>query len=263
MDLGLQGARVLVTAASSGLGAAAARQFSLEGALVCITSRTLSDLQQTASAINAETGNPVYTFAGDVTDPTAVERLVRNAAETLGGLDVLITNAGGPPVGNFDEIDAAAWEKGIQLTLVSAVNLVRAALPYLRDSKRAAILAVTSHSAKQPIPNLLLSNSIRPAVVGMMKTLSQELGPQGIRVNSILPGYTSTDRVVEIFESRAERFSTGIDEERAKVADNIPLKRLGTPQEFANAAVFLCSPAAGFINGVALPVDGGEIRATL
>lgn len=263
MDLGLRGAKVLVTAASQGLGAATARQFSLEGALVVINSRTLSALQETAAGINQVSGNPVYTLAGDVSDPAAVERLVRNAADMLGGLDILITNAGGPPGGTFDDFGAEDWERATQVTLMSAVNLVRAALPYLRQSRRAAILAIVSASAKQPSKNSALTNTIRPAVVGLMKTLSQELAPDGIRVNSILPGTIETARQADLLETRARKNGTSIEQERERAAADIPLGRYGTPEEFASAAVFLCSPAAGFINGVALPVDGGRIRATM
>ena len=263
MDLGLRGAKVLVTAASQGLGAATARQFSLEGALVVINSRSLGALQETASAINQVSGNPVYTLAADVTEASAAERLVANAAEMLGGLDVLVTNAGGPPNGTIDDFDMVAWEQATRLTLLSAVSLVRAALPYLRRSKRPAILAVVSASAKQPSKNATLTNSIRPAVVGLMKTLSQELAADGIRANSILPGSISTARTVEIMTARAAKNGTTPEAERERAAADIPLQRFGTVEEFANAAVFLCSPAAGFINGVALPVDGGRIRATM
>ncbi|MFN8448844.1 MAG: SDR family oxidoreductase [Anaerolineae bacterium] len=263
MDLGLRSAKVLVTAASQGLGAATARQFSLEGALVVINSRSLSELQETAARINQESGNPVYTLAGDVSDPAAVERLVRNAAEMLGGLDILVTNAGGPPGGTFTDFDSVDWHQATQLTLMSAVNLVRAALPYLRESRRAAILAIVSASAKQPSRNMALTNTIRPAVVGLMKTLSQELASDGIRANSILPGTINTARQDAIMQARALKSGKSADEERALAAADIPLGRYGTPEEFANAAVFLCSPAAGFINGVALPVDGGRIRATM
>jgi 3-oxoacyl-[acyl-carrier protein] reductase len=263
MDLGLQGARVLVTAASRGLGAATARRFSLEGAQVVISSRSLDRLQGAAASINAESGRPVFTHAADVTNPDAVTRLVTNAADMLGGLDILVTNAGGPPAGSFDDHDFATWEKATQLTLLSAVTLIKASLPYLRKSSRAAILTITSASAKQPINNLTLSNTIRPAVIGLTKTLALELGAENIRVNSILPGTTDTERIAELAEARARKNGTSHDEERTKMGEEAALKRLGTPEEFANAAVFLCSPAAGYITGVSLPVDGGTIKATL
>ncbi len=263
MDLGLRNARVLVTAASQGLGAATARRFSLEGAIVVINSRSLSGLQETAANINQESGNPVFTLAADVANTEATQKMVKNAAEMLGGLDILITNAGGSPNGTFDDFGLDDWQKATELTLLSAVTLVQAALPYLRQSKRASILAIVSASAKQPNHNNTLTNAIRPAVVGLMKTLSQELAPDGIRVNSILPGGIETARQVEVLTARTKKNNSTIEQERTKATADIPLKRFGTPEEFANTAVFLCSPAAGFITGAAVPVDGGRIRATL
>ncbi len=263
MDLGLRNAKVLVTASSQGLGKATARRFSLEGAIVVINSRNLAELQATAAEINAESGNPVFTLAGDVSDSIQAAKLVRNAADMLGGLDILVTNAGGPPPGTFEEFDLEQWEQSTKLIVFSVVSLIKAALPYLKQSKRAAILAVQSMSVKQPIANLTLSNAIRPSVVGLTKTLSQELGPQGIRVNAILPGSTETIRITELMESRAVKNGTSEADERAQAYADIPLRRFATPDEFANAAVFLCSPAAGYITGVALPVDGGVIKATL
>lgn len=264
MDLGLHGAKVLVTASSKGLGAATARRFSLENAQVVVNSRRQETLEQTAASIAAESGNPVFAIAADVADPASVTRLVQNAAARLGGLDVLVVNAGGPPTGTFDSFDdLEAWKNAVDLNLLSAVRLIQCALPYLRQSQRAAILTVTSVSARQPIDNLILSNTVRPAVVGLTKSLSLELGPQGIRVNSILPGTTDTERINDLMSARARANGTSIEEERARSAQSAPLRRIGTPEEFANAAVFLCSPAAGFITGVALPVDGGAIRTTM
>ena len=263
MDLGLRNAKVLVTASSQGLGKATARRFSLEGALVVINSRNLAELQATAAAINAESGNPVFTIAGDVSDPVQAAKIVRNAADMLGGLDILVTNAGGPPPGTFEEFDLAQWEHSTNLIVFSVVSLIKAALPHLKQSKRAAILSIQSMSVKQPISNLTLSNAIRPSVVCLTKTLSQELGPQGIRVNAILPGSTETSRITELMESRAVKNGTDEAAERAQADADIPLRRFATTDEFANAAVFLCSPAAGYITGVALPVDGGVIKATL
>lgn len=262
MDLGLRGARVLVTAASQGLGAATALQFSREGARVVICSRNLEALQGVASAIVEETGNPVFTFACDVTQPQEVERLIKNTVISLGGLDVLVINAGGPPAGTFETFTAEAWQKAVDLTLMSAVNLVYGALPHLKASSRASVLAITSISTKQPVENLTLSNAIRPAVVGLMKTLSQEMGADGIRFNSILPGVTDTERINDLMQARASKNATTPEEERAKAGQAVPLGRLGLPQEFANVAVFLCSPAAGYVNGVALTVDGGATKGT-
>jgi 3-oxoacyl-[acyl-carrier protein] reductase len=263
MDLGLKDACVLVTAASQGLGAATARRFSMEGAKVVINSRNPEKLQKMAASISAETGNPVFAIAGDVTDPQSVQKLIADSVAALGGLDVLVTNAGGPPGGTFDKFEMNDWEKATQLTFLSAVRLIHEAMPHLQKSSRAAILAITSISVKEPVDNLTLSNAIRPAVVGLTKTLALEYGSQDIRVNSILPGITDTPRIDDLVQYRAGANNTTPEEERAKFASNIPLGRTGKPEEFANAAVFLCSPAAGFITGVALPVDGGTIRATL
>ncbi|MCB9451946.1 MAG: SDR family oxidoreductase [Anaerolineaceae bacterium] len=263
MDLGLRDAHVLVTAASSGLGAATARRFSLEGARVVINSRDESRLQATAKAIEAASGNPVMTYAADVTDPEAVQRLIAYTVDTLGGLDVLVTNAGGPPSGVFDDFTPGDWEAAARLTLVSTVSLIQAALPHLRQSKQAAILTINSIAARQPVANLTLSNTLRPAVAGLTKTLSLELAGDGIRVNGILPGITGTERVRYLMESRAAKNGTTVEMEYAAAAQSIPLGRIGTPDEFANAAVFLCSPAAGFMTGVSLPVDGGGTVATL
>jgi 3-oxoacyl-[acyl-carrier protein] reductase len=264
MDLGLQDAKVFVAASSSGLGRAAARQFSREGALVAVNGRDAAKLDATAQAIRTETGHKVIALSGDVTQPGLAADLINRAASELGGLDIVITNAGGPPSGTFDSTPPDAWEKAFHLSFLSNVHLIRAALPYLRQSRRAAILTITSVSVKQPIDNLILSNSLRMAVIGLTKSLAKELGPEGIRVNSILPGWTRTERVNELMQGRASTQGVSVDEAIAKQAAGVPLGgRMGEPEEFANVAVFLCSPAASYVHGVMLPVDGGSIQASL
>jgi 3-oxoacyl-[acyl-carrier protein] reductase len=263
MDLGLSGARVLVAASSKGLGFATARQFSREGARVVINGRHADVLGQAAQAIRDETGGDVVSLVGDVSDADGAEALVSGAVDALGGLDVLVTNAGGPPPGTFDSVPLDAWQRAFELSVMSAVYLIRAALPYLRQSDRAAILTITSVSVKQPIDNLILSNSVRMGVVGLTKSLAIELGPEGIRVNSILPGWTRTERVTQLNAARAEREGTTPEEIAARQTAGTPLRRMGTPEEFANVAVFLCSPAAGYVHGAMVPVDGGSIRASL
>ncbi len=263
MDLGLTGARVFVAASSSGLGAAAARRFSLEGAAVVVNGRDAARLETTAAAIRSESGGTVIAVPGDVTDPDVVTHMIEIAAQTLGGLDVLVTNAGGPPPTSFETTPPDAWETTFQLTFHSAVRLIRAALPYLRQSDRPAILTITSVSVKQPIDNLILSNSVRMGVIGLTKSLANELGPYGIRVNSILPGYTRTERVTELMAERSETQGIPIAEATARQGANVPLGRIGEPEEFANVAVFLCSPAASYVNGAMVPVDGGSLRASL
>ena len=263
MDLGLRGARVLVTAASQGLGAATARQFSREGAVVVINSRNLEATQATASQIVEETGNAVFTFAADLTNEDDVQNLVRNTTDTLGGLDILVTNAGGPPAGEFEDFQLTDWQNASQLTLFSAVQLIKECLPHLKQSERSAILTITSVSAKEPVNNLTLSNTLRPAVVGLTKSLSFELAFDRIRVNSILPGITDTQRIRDLAEARSKRQNIPVEQVLENMSQSIPAGRIGTPEEFANTAVFMCSPAGGFINGIAVTVDGGATRSIL
>jgi 3-oxoacyl-[acyl-carrier protein] reductase len=263
MDLGLKDSKVLVTAGSRGLGAATARQFALEGAHVAICGRDEVQLKKTATEIKQESGLEIHSFVADVSQPADVQRLVDEAAAALGGLDVLVTNAGGPPQGKFEDLVASQWDAAVQLTLLSAVNLARAALPYLKQSNRAAILTITSSSVRQPIADLILSNSIRLAVIGLTKSLANEYGPLGIRVNSILPGSIHTDRIERIVADRMAKNKTTREQEFERLAANIPLGRIGQAAEFASAAVFLCSPAAAFITGVMLPVDGGTAQFPL
>ncbi len=263
MDLGLKNARVFVAASSRGLGAATARRFCLEGARVAINGRDADELQATTAAIRAETGGDVIALPGDVTGEDACHEMIAAAAARFGGLDVLVTNAGGPPPGSFETVTAADYQRAFDLSVMSAVYLVRAALPYLRESDRPAILTVTSMTAKQPLDNLILSNSVRMGVIGLTKSLANELGPEGIRVNSILPGWTRTERVTELMTASAEKQGIAVDEMIRQRAAGTPLRRMAEPEEFANVAVFLCSPAAGYMHGAMIPVDGGAIQATI
>ena len=261
MDLQLRGKVALVTAASKGLGKATARQFAREGAKLAICARS-ELINKTAAEIASETGTEVLSLRADVTSQADIERVINATVEKFGGLDILVTNAGGPPSGTFDDIDLATWETSINLTLLSTVRLVKSALPHLRQSKAAAILTITSTSTKQPVQNLVLSNSIRLAVIGLTKTLSYHLAGDKIRVNSILPGWTYTERVEELINARIAKSGETKEAEIAKLNAAVPLGRIGTPEEFANVAVFLSSPAASFLNGVMLQVDGGAIQST-
>lgn len=261
MDLGLKGKAVYVAGASKGLGAATARQFAREGARVAINSRDAEKLAATAADMAAETGSEVLPVAGDVSNAADIERTVAQAAERFGGLDVLVTNSGGPPPGRFDDFDDAAWQKAIDLQLMSAVRLIRAALPHLRKSAAPAVLTISSISVKQPVPNLLLSNSIRMAVIGLTKSLALDLGAEGIRFNSILPAFIATDRIKNLISDTAKREGISVDEAAKRQASAAALGRVGEPAEFANAAVFLCSPAASFVTGVMLNFDGGVYKA--
>ena len=263
MDLQLKDKCALVTGSSRGLGYATALVLAREGCRVAINSRHEANASAAANAIAGETGARVIGLAGDVADPDVPERLVGEAARAFGGLDILITNAGGPPSGAFESFNEVAWQKAIDLSLMSHVRLIRAALPHLRQSKAGSVLTITSYSVKQPIPNLVLSNSIRAATVGLTKSLALELGMAGIRFNSILPGWTETERVYDLMKARAAQNQTTLEQEIAKQSMDSPMGRMGQPEEFANAAVFLVSPAASYITGVMLTVDGGMYKGTL
>jgi 3-oxoacyl-[acyl-carrier protein] reductase len=263
MDLGLQNKKALVAGASRGLGYATARRLALEGAEVAINSRSPERIEQAAQQLSAETEQAIHPLAADLADPKAIKELVTQAVEQMDGLDLLVTNAGGPPAGAFESFDEQTWQAAIDLSFLSHVRLIQAALPALRSSNIGSVLTITSYSVKQPIPNLVLSNSIRGATIGLTKTLALELGSEGIRFNSILPGWTETERVIELMAYRAEANDTSVEEEIAQQMINSPLGRMGTPDEFANAAVFLLSPAASYITGVMLTVDGGMYKGTL
>jgi 3-oxoacyl-[acyl-carrier protein] reductase len=230
---------------------------------VVINSRDGDRAQAAAEKIKNETGTYAIGLAGDVSEASTADYLIKSTVEVLDGLDILITNAGGPPSGSFEILDEETWQKAVDTSFLSHVRLIRAALPHLRKSSAPSVLTITSYTVKQPVPHLVLSNSIRAATIGLTKSLALELGKDNIRFNSIMPGWTQTERVQELMAFRAKNNGTSLEEEFAKQTAEIPLGRMGQPQEFANAAVFLVSPAASFIHGITLAVDGGIIKATL
>jgi len=262
MDLGLKDKRALVTGSSRGLGYATAYLLAKESCKVAINGRDEGKIRGIAEQVNRETGTQVIGLAGDVSLPDVPAKLVEQTVEALGGLDILVTNAGGPPPGSFEIFDEAAWQKAVDACFMAHVRLIRAALPHLRESSAPSILTVTSFTVKQPLANLVLSNSVRLATVGLTKSLALELGKDGIRLNSILPGWTVTERVNELMISRAKNNNSTMEEEFTKQSADIPLGRMGQPEEFAKAAAFLVSPAASYITGVMLNVDGGIVKGT-
>lgn len=262
MDLKLQDKRALVLGSSRGLGYAVARGLALEGCAVAINSRDSNNLNLAAEKLSGETGMKIVPIPGDLTDRDVATSLITQAVGALGGLDLLVTNAGGPPAGAFESFDDDTWDVAIELSFLNHVRVIREALPHLRKSKSASVLTITSYSVKQPIPNLILSNSIRAATVGLTKSLALELGSEGIRFNSILPGWTKTERVTELMAFRAKQSGKSIEEEISQQMLNSPLGRMAAPEEFANAAVFLLSPAASYITGVMLTVEGGMYKGT-
>ena len=259
MDLRLKDKIALVTGSTRGLGYATALQLAKEGCKVAVNGRD-ENVKKTAEKIQKETGTQAIGLVGDASLPDVPAQLVQQTVEAFGGLDILITNTGGPKPGSIDSLDEEAWQKGIDLCLMSHVRLIKSALPYLRKSAAPSILTITSLTVKQPLPNLLISNSVRTATVGLTKSLAIELGGEGIRVNSIIPGWTETERVTELLTDRANKNQSSVEEEAKRQAAEIPLGRMGQPAEFANAATFLVSPAASYITGTMLNVDGSVIK---
>ncbi len=260
MDLGLNGKRVLVAAASKGLGRAIATEFVKEGARVVICSRARERIEQVAKEIGAEKG-----IAADVSTEEGCRAFIDGATAGLGGIDVLIVNAGGPKPGKFADLDDAAWQRAFELTLLSAVRLTRLALPELRKTKGSIVFS-TSTSVRQPgspaYGTLMLSNGLRAAVHGLLKTLSTELAADGIRVNAIQPGRISTERIAELDADTAKREGIPVEKIKERFEKGvIPLGRYGRPEEFAAAAVFLASAKASYITGVSLQVDGGMLTS--
>ncbi|WP_151087488.1 SDR family oxidoreductase [Hymenobacter baengnokdamensis] len=260
MDLGLKGKVALVAAASKGLGRAVAEELAAEGATLVLCARTDETLQQTCAAIRRATGAQVLGVAADVANPADVARVVQAAMAQFGQIDILVTNAGGPPAGTFEQHDAAAWDAATRLLLTSVVELTRAVLPGMKARGWGRILNVTSISVKQPIGNLLLSNSLRAAVTGMARTLANEVAADGITVNNILPGYTRTERVEHLAGAAAAREGITSEQATERWTKEIPMGRLGEPREFAALAAFLCSERASYITGTSTAVDGGWLR---
>ncbi len=262
MDLKLKGRIALVTGASQGLGYATALCFAEEGCKVAINSRKKEKLNDAAENITRATGAEVFPIAGDVSDPAAGDEIIRQVMDHFGRLDILVTNAGGPPAGSFDTVSESDWYKAFELSFMSQVRLIRAALPCLKKSDAASVVTINSIAVKQPIPNLILSNSIRAATVGLTKSLALEFATQGIRFNAMLPGWTETERVTRLMQARAEQNHTNAEEEMQKMVNEFPMQRMATPEEFARAAVFLSSPTVKYITGILLPVDGGTLKGT-
>ena len=261
MDLKLKDTVAVVMAASRGLGAASARALAQEGAHVVMSARDAAVLSATVAGIVAETGARVLAVPGDVTKLDDIQRLFDAALSVHGRIHALVINAGGPPSGTFMSFDDAAWMAAIEGTFMNAVRAVRLAIPIMTRQGGGSITLIESASIKHPIDNLILSNSLRMGVAGLVKTLAREVGGAGIRVNLLCPGAFLTDRVRTLSSSAAARKGTTLEQELAERAATVPLGRIGDPAEFGRACAFLASPAASYITGAALVIDGGSSRA--
>jgi 3-oxoacyl-[acyl-carrier protein] reductase len=255
MNLGLKGKKAVVAASSKGIGFAIVRALLDEGSFVLMNGRDDKALENSKGLL----GNPdnLKLFSGDVTDKKTCKAIIEKAVSDFNGLDILVTNTAGPVTGRFENLTSEQWDDAIAKCLKSHIFLIESALPYLKVSSAPSILTITSFTVKQPLPNLILSNSVRAATAGLTKSLANEFGEYGIRVNSLLPGWTRTSRVDEILKARTDVNKSTLDQEIALITKTIPLSRMANPDEVGKAAVFLISPAASYITGVMLSVDGG------
>jgi 3-oxoacyl-[acyl-carrier protein] reductase len=256
MDLGIKGRTAVVTGASKGMGKACALGLAAEGARVVLCARAEPALRAAADEIRARTGADVLAVPGDVTRADAAPALVARAREAFGGVDILVANAGGPPFGRFADVREEQWQGAFELSLLSTVRLVRAVLPDMTARRWGRVITIQSSSVKQPIDGLLLSNSVRPGVAGLMKTLAAEYGHANVLFNTVCPGRILTDR----FLSGAQAAGLAREEYLERSSADVPLGRIGTPEEFANVVVFLASERASYVTGVTLQVDGGLVR---
>lgn len=257
MDLGLKNRGVIVAASSEGIGRATAEGFAREGAQVAMCARSESKLRQAAQEIQSATGSEVYAEPLDVTDASGVQRFTENVAKRFGRIDVCVTNAGGPPAKNFLSVSIEEWRKAIDMNFLSVVYLAKAVIPYMQRHRWGRIITITSVSVKQPVTDLIMSNAVRAGVVGLVKSLSNEFGKDGILMNNVAPGYTATERLKELAGVRALAAGSSQDAIYGHWSAEIPVRRVGQPQEIADAILWLASERASYVTGQTLLVDGG------
>jgi 3-oxoacyl-[acyl-carrier protein] reductase len=263
MDLGLAGRVALVGASSKGLGRAIAERLAAEGADLVLCARGEGPLREVRDRIAAASGRTVLAIPADLSRTAEAERVVATALAGLGRVDVLVTNTGGPPPGTFDAHDLAAWEQAVRQLLFSVLTLVRGVLPGMKERGWGRIVNVTSIAVKEPVENLILSNSVRAAVTGCARTLANEVGGSGVTVNNVMPGFFATDRMRQLAQHTGEREGIGATEMFARYAARVPVGRVGDPTEFAAVVAFLASELASYVNGQSIAVDGGRAGGLL
>ncbi len=262
MDLGLKGKVALVGASSQGLGRASAESLAREGAAVVMSARRQAELEQAAAEIRSATGAHVVAVAADLASPEGIERALSEAA-ALGGVDVLVANVGGPPVGGFDALTDEQWLAAFEQVHLSAVRMIRGVLPHMREKGWGRIIGIQSSSVKQPIDNLMLSNGIRPGVAGLFKSLALENARRGVTANLVIPGVILTNRIRTNALARAEKSGVTLEEQLKAMAETIPAGRIGDPSEIGDMVAYLASERAGYITGAVYQVDGGLIRSVV
>ncbi len=263
MELGLRNKIALVTASSQGLGRAAAESLAREGATVVISSRNKKLLEQTAAEIAEATKAEVFPFRADVSISKEIKKLVSAVVKQFGTIHILVNNAGGPPVESFDRLTDDSWEDGVNLTMMSVIRLVREVLPLMQKQHWGRIITLNSVVAKQPIPELVISSTLRPGLIGLHKVLAAQYAKDGILINTVCPGFIMTKRQEEISRVRSAKAKMTVEEYIAGQTKEIPLGRYGTPQEIGDVVAFLASTRASFLTGATLSVDGGMTKGLL
>jgi 3-oxoacyl-[acyl-carrier protein] reductase len=260
VDLGLKDRSVIVAASSDGIARSAAEKFAAEGARVAMCSRDEAKLKPAAAEIRERHQAQVLAEALDVTDPKAVEAFVQQVAREFGGVDVCVTNAGGPPAKMFFATTTEEWHRALELNFMSVIHMARAVLPWMQKKRWGRIVTITSMTVRQPVPDLIYSNGARAGVLGLVKSLSNEFGKDGITVNNVGPGYTATERLKQLIAKRSQDLGISPDDFESRLGRESPLQRIAQPEEVADAIVWLSSERASFITGQTLLVDGGWFK---